>query len=110
MAAKEASAQINMPPAPAPREYTKPPAFSPWLNMNRADPGPLGPYLSYVRPEQRLRRAMVDQQQALRRTQAQMNVLSRRQTAIETRGSATPTGVGGTYMNYSHFFPSATGR
>ena len=39
------------------------PRISPYLNYFRLDPGPVGPYLSYVRPQARLQ-SMLAQQQA----------------------------------------------
>lgn len=84
--------------------YTPRPTLSPWLNMNRADPGPVGPYLSYVRPEQRLRRTLDEQQARLSRQQVELQSLRERATAIETRGVTAPTGVGSTFMNFSHYY------
>ena len=91
--------------AQAPRApYTPKPTLSPWLNMYRRDPGPVGPYLSYVRPEQRLRQTLTDQQSRITEQQSELQTLRQQTTAIESRGALTPTGVSSTFMNYSHYY------
>ena len=95
---RSASAQVVRAP------YTPGPALSPWLNMYRSDPGPVGPYLSYVRPEQRLRQTLVDQQNRINQQAVELQAVRQRATALESRGALTPTGVSSTFMNYSHYY------
>ena len=91
------------------------PTLSPWLNLYRRDPGPVGPYLSYVRPEQELRRTLQGQEAGLRRQSAglqrqETGVLSlqRRVTQLERGGVMAPTGTGSVFMNYSHYYQFRT--
>lgn len=64
----------------------------------------MGPYLSYVRPEQQLRQTIVDQQNRINQQALDLQALHQRATAIEIRGALTPTGVSSTFMNYSHYY------
>lgn len=84
--------------------YMPRPTLSPWLNMYRSDPGPVGPYLSYVRPEQRLRQTLAEQQTRIFEQQNQLDALRRQTTTLESRGAVAPTGVSSTFMNYSHYY------
>jgi hypothetical protein len=78
--------------------------------MQRLDPGPLGPYLSYVRPEQKLRRTLTNQQNSINRQEGELRSLRNRATAMEARGSMAPTGVSSTFMFYSHYYNMGGGR
>jgi len=92
--AREASAQ-GLPYSP----------YSPWLELFRRDAGPLGAYLSNVRPLMQLRRQLTGQSIGLRRQGAQIGTL-RQQIVTQTPRDVVeaPTGRGGTFMNYSHFY------
>ncbi len=79
--------------------------FSPWLNLQRRDPGPLGGYLSNVRPEQRLRRTLHRQGTALQRQGAGLSALGHQMTTYERASAIRPTGTGGGFMNLSHYYP-----
>lgn len=78
--------------------------FSPWLNLYRRDPGPLGPYLSNVRPEQRLRRTLYQQGASLQRQSAGLSTLGEQMTVFGRTGTLRPTGTGSGFMNYSHYY------
>ena len=87
------------------------PTISPWLNLYRRDPGPLGGYLSEVRPRQELRGLLQQQELNMRRQatalqQQQTGILSlqRRVTGLERGGVMAPTGTGSVFMNYPHFY------
>jgi len=88
------------------------PTLSPWLNLYRRDPGPIGPYLSYVRPEQRLLSRLSQQRTAQARQNAAIGALRGQLSELSQLGPETaiaPTGTGATFMNYSHFFGGTGG-
>jgi hypothetical protein len=83
------------------------PTISPWLDLFRRNEGVLDNYNQFVRPQQQLRRAMAQQQNEItsqrlrqRRIQSEIGALQR-----DGRGHM-PTGVGGTFQNYLHYYPS----
>lgn len=91
------------------------PTFSPWLDLYRRDPGPVGPYLSNVRPRQELYRTLQGQEAGLRRQTAGLQrqetgilSLQRRVTQLERGGVMAPTGTGSVFMNYSHYYQFRT--
>jgi hypothetical protein len=78
------------------------PTISPYLQLGRADTGPLPNYHTFVQP----------QFQVLRQQQLQWAAIQRLETSpvFDARsgspaGSARATGRGGHYMNRSHFYP-----
>jgi len=95
--------------AQSPRgRYSSPsgPTLTPHLDYFRRDNGVLNPYFNFVRPkfqaydelrqlESRL------QQQDLRQAELRQDLQAVRETP------AAVTGTGATYMNYSHFYPTA---
>ncbi len=85
--------------------YQNPASASPWLNLYRRDPGPLGSYLSNVRPEKQLGETLRRQQASIQRQNASLWDLDKKLTSVE-RGEAAihPTGIGGGFMNYLHYF------
>jgi hypothetical protein len=80
------------------------PALSPWLNLGRRDPGPVGPYLSYVRPQQRLERTLSGQSASLQQQQASIQTLRTDLSQMQW-APARATGTGSVFMNHSHFYP-----
>ncbi|MEX2139938.1 MAG: hypothetical protein WD894_11795 [Pirellulales bacterium] len=94
----------------APRYAPSRPAVSPYLNLLRRDTGPVPNYHTLVRPQlqqqaiNQQQRAINQQQQSL--VQAQQRGLQRVQAGLleirQPQGS--PTGTGGGYMDYSHFY------
>ena len=101
------------PAAPAEAQRPLPirdrPTFSPWLNLYRDDPGPVGPYLSNVRPEQRLLGRLSQQRTGLARQRAAVQSLRTELSQPGPRTGIAPTGVSATFMNYSHFFGGGGG-
>ena len=81
------------------------PTFSPWLGLGYEDPGPLGPYLSHVRPEIELRETLRGQDARLRLQGAGLQGLQSEVTRLGQPASVRPTGTGSVFMNYSHFYP-----
>lgn len=94
LAASEVHAQL-------PR-YT-PPAGNPLpnaLNYFRRDVGVLDPYNAFVQPTRQLN-AQLQQMQAVEQANFQAN----QRAILEIRASqASPTGVGASFMNYSHYY------
>jgi len=89
-----------------PRRYEPAtPTLSPYLNYFRADRGPISNYHTYVRPEEKLRRAFTSQRTELRRQERSLRGLKREVHRVEQFGSAAPTGTSATFFNYSHFYP-----
>lgn len=77
--------------------------LSPYLDLMRDDRSVLPPYHSFVRPRQEFR-------QRLNRQAAQIGRLGQaigRPTSASTYSSSVriPTGRGGTFYNYLHYFP-----
>jgi hypothetical protein len=94
-----------------PRSYTpSQPTVSPYLNLLRRDTGPVTNYYTLVRPQQqqqainRQQQANNQQQQSFLQTQ-QQGLRTVQQGLLQIRQSqASPTGRGGGFMNYSHFY------
>lgn len=80
------------------------PTLSPWLNLYRRNAGPLGSYLSDVRPEQRFRSTLQQHNTSLQRQGAGLRVLGQQMSTYERTGSIRPTGTGSGFMNYSHYY------
>ena len=80
------------------------PTLSPWLNLYRRDPGPVGSYLSYVRPEQRLLSTLSRQRTGLARQEAALSRLQSELSQVGPETTIAPTGTGATFMNYSRYF------
>ncbi len=95
------------------------PGASPWWGLfaPKGAAGPLGNYNSYVRPQIELQNALqrqslgLEQQGvAIQQNTAQIRSTGKQLDEMEHRVFA-PTGIGATYMNYSHYygFPTAGG-
>lgn len=80
------------------------PTLSPWLNLYRRDSGPLDNYHTFVRPEQRLRRTLEQQRAGIQRQNAAIHSLGRQVSRLERPSGVRPTGTGGTFMNYLHYY------
>lgn len=77
------------------------PTISPYMNyFIGPDPGVLDRYNAYVRPS-------LDLQYALRSQNARLGQLGSEldQVRRDERGAGT-TGIGGAFMNYSHYYPA----
>jgi hypothetical protein len=86
------------------------PTVSPYLNLLRRDAGPVTNYFTQVRPQQQ-QRAINQQQQAI--NLQQQSLLQTQQQGLRTvqdgllqirQPQANPTGTGGGFMNFSHFY------
>lgn len=95
---------------PAGAQYR--PRISPWLELGRRDAGPLGPYLSNVRPRQQLARTLRQQQGAIRQQNAGLRSLGQQFSRFEREGPVRPTGTSSVFMEYSHYyqFGGSSGR
>ena len=89
------------------------PTVSPWLNLYRRDGGPLGGYLSDVRPRQELYRTLQRQSASIdrervagARREAGIQALQRQVLDLQRRSEALPTGIGSVFMDYSHYYPA----
>ena len=88
------------------RRYQPPagPTITPYLNYYRADLSTLpSPYRSFVLPQQQMQRDLYElgreQQADFRRIETQIKEVK--------NSTAAPTGVGATFMNYSHYYPGS---
>ena len=92
-------------PAQAQRGYHIPrPTFSPYHNYFRADPGPLGPYHSYIVPQRRLQSTLAGQAAQIQRQQASVRSLQSQFTQFQLGGPVAPTGLGATFGNYHSYY------
>lgn len=81
------------------------PTFSPWLELGRRDPGPLGSYLSNVRPEIELRETLRAQESRIQLQGAGLRGLQSEVNRLGQPAAVRPTGTGSVFRNYSHFYP-----
>jgi len=87
------------------------PTLSPWLNLYDRNAGPLGGYLSDVRPRTEVYRTLNQQQAAINRQTSDIQSLGQQVTEMRQDGAIAPTGTGAGFMNYSgHFQNSNPGR
>lgn len=90
------------------RRYQPPagPVITPYLNYYRADLSTLpSPYESFVVPQQRLQRNLYD---LARSQQADYRKIESEIKQVRT-STAAPTGVGASFLNYSHYYQSPQG-
>jgi hypothetical protein len=83
----------------------RPPGGSPIpaaLDYFRRDVGVLDPYTTFVAP----RRQLTNQLQALNARQQADFQAAESQISTLRQSLAAPTGVGGSFMNYSHYYPT----
>jgi hypothetical protein len=89
--------------AQPPTRYPNP-VFSPYLDLFRANPGPLPNYYQFVRPKQELLKTLQSQNTQLERQRASLGSLRQQVDIMERQPGAAPTGIGGGFMNYSHYY------
>ena len=82
---------------------------SPYFDLFRRQDGLMPNYYEYVLPKQQLQRTLTQQNVALRRQSAAIQGLGQRMLTVERESSVLPTGVGGVFMDYSHYYPSMGG-
>ena len=90
------------------RRYQPPagPTITPYLNYYRADLSTLpSPYESFVVPQQRLQRNLYE---LGRNQQADFRKVESEIQQVRT-STAAPTGVGASFLNYSHYYQSGQG-
>ena len=87
------------------------PTISPYLDLFRRNTGDLPNYHTFVRPKLQTRAAFQQQAGQFRSLQRQLGGLQRQFSSLENP-HVSPTGIGGGFMNFSHFYstPTATGR
>jgi hypothetical protein len=94
-----------------PQRYTPSrPTVSPYVNLLRRDAGPVTNYYTLVRPQQQ-QQAINQQQQSV--NLQQQSLLQTQQQGLRTvqegllqirQPAVNPTGTGGGFMNFSHFY------
>ena len=94
-------AQQPGPPATSPYQQR----LSPYLDLLRADNSVLSPYHSFVRPRQQFNQRL--RWQASRIGQLEQNA-ARLQSSRQAFSSRMPTGRGGRFQSYLHFYPTST--
>jgi len=80
------------------------PTLSPWFGLYNRDSGPLDNYHNFVRPRQRVYRALQQQHNEIQRQSSNLNALGQEVLSMRQPSSLRPTGVGSTFMNYSHYY------
>jgi hypothetical protein len=88
------------------RRYQPPagPTITPYLNYYRADWSTMpSSYQSFILPQQRMDRSLYDLSQS---QQANFRKVESDIKQVRT-STAAATGVGATFQNYSHYYPSA---
>ncbi len=80
--------------------------FSPWLNLNQKQGGPLDPYHMFVQPSLQLNNALQVQQAGIQRNAAGLGGVSDRlMTDMEAmRTGPGQTGMGAGFMNHTVYF------
>jgi hypothetical protein len=92
--------------------YGQSPVMSPWFNLFNKNPGPLGNYQSYVRPQielqnsfQQQNNSILQQGIAIQQGNSRLNLLDNQVGQLQRgEGLLPPTGHGAGFMNYSHYY------
>jgi len=97
-------------PALAQSRYQTPtPRVSPWLNLFQREPGPLGSYLSNVRPQMQLNDTLGQYGNQLRAQGTGLRSLADRMNQPGEQGLVRPTGTGSVFKDYLHYYPALGG-
>tara|TARA_R110002049_G_scaffold4601_4_gene31927 strand:+ start:176625 stop:177050 length:426 start_codon:yes stop_codon:yes gene_type:complete len=83
-------------------QYEPRPTLSPYLNLLRNDDSVLSPYHSFVVPRRQQQQARQAQNDQIRSLQRRLN-----HTGQIPGGDRTPTGRGGYFQTYMHYFPQS---
>lgn len=87
------------------RRYTPArPTFGDAFDYARDDVGLLTEYHTFVRPHRQLRGTLERQDQLIRTQEGEIESLRDELTTAQTQAAGTPTGKGGGYLNYSHYY------
>ncbi|SMP44078.1 hypothetical protein SAMN06265222_1011075 [Neorhodopirellula lusitana] len=85
-----------------------PPALSPYLDLLRSDSGVVSPYHSFVLPRRQITQQQSQQSAQIHRLQSQVHQLDAvSQQRRRVSRSRMPTGNGGFFQQYSHFYPAS---
>lgn len=84
------------------------PTLSPYLDLFRRDGGALPNYYTFVRPKQNVLRFQQNQRRINSQLERSVVGLQQEQQAFQAAG-VRATGNTGAYLNYSHFYPQASG-
>ncbi len=92
--------------------YGPSPVMSPWFNLFNKNPGPLGNYQSYVRPQLELQNAFQQQNNnilqqgiAIQQGNSRLNLLDIQVDRLQRgEGLLPPTGHAAGFMNHSHYY------
>ncbi|MCH8923640.1 MAG: hypothetical protein IIA67_10905 [Planctomycetes bacterium] len=79
------------------------PTVSPYLDLLRRRTGELDNYHTFVRPKQQTRAALRQQAGQFGSLQRQFGGLQRQFSSLQNT-RVSPTGIGGGFMNHSHFY------
>ena len=104
---------VSAAPSWAQRYRPSSPPLSPWFGLYNRDSGALDNYHYYVRPRQQAYRALREQRHEIQRQRSDLHTLGQQVLSMRQPNSLRPTGVGSTFMNYSHYYnlqPSARRR
>jgi hypothetical protein len=101
-AAEPAAAQTMYPRGPGANSSQYQPRLSPYLDLLRRDNSVLSPYHSFVVPRRGIYQQQMQQSAQIGRLQQDANQRARSNAG---NGSRLPTGRGGQFQNYMHFFP-----
>jgi hypothetical protein len=87
------------------------PTVSPYLDLFRRNTSDLPNYHTFVRPKLQTRAALQRQTGQIGALNQQFGGLRQQFSSLENT-QASPTGIGGGFMNFSHFYsaPANTGR
>jgi len=83
------------------------PAFSPWLNLYQKNTGPLDNYHNYVQPQIQMWDTLQQQDLNIQRQGSSIRALGQGLTQLQQHGTVRPTGGASSFMNYSHYYPTA---
>ena len=90
-----------------PRYQPSRPTVSPYLYLSQQENNGMPSYYAFVRPYQRQSQVNQYQQGQLNTQQTDIKSLDNQFQLRQTE--AAPTGSNSTFMNYSHYFPTAGG-
>ncbi|MCH8046809.1 MAG: hypothetical protein IID44_24165 [Planctomycetes bacterium] len=83
------------------------PTVSPYIDLLRRRTGELSNYHTFVRPKLRTQAALRQQSNRFGSLQRQFGGLQRQFSSLQNT-QAAPTGIGGGFMNFSHFYSTPT--
>ena len=100
--ADRAYAQVNSHAGTAPTNHPYQQTLSPYLDLLRSDSSTLSPYHSFVRPRQQVRQRLQYQSSQIQRFEREAY-----STPSRSVSPRLPTGRGGSFNNYLHYYQSS---